>query len=131
MPTRQGEISPFDHGPYVVIAAYIMMVTMIIFVLTRLITKALAIRTLHLDDYFIIASLVSWLLVTAVVAQYLANIVQIQAFAIVQTLMVHGAVKNGLGRHRTSLTAIEFDRYSKVGDPKQPQYITDPWVLHF
>ena len=59
MPTRHGEITPFDHGPYVVVAAYTMMVTTILFVLTRLVAKALATRTFRIDDYFIIASVVS------------------------------------------------------------------------
>ncbi|MCJ1464414.1 hypothetical protein MMC07_003027 [Pseudocyphellaria aurata] len=92
MPSRHGEITPWDHGPYVIVTAYIMMVTMILFVMTRLITKALATRALHPDDYFIITS---------------------ATFAIVQTIVVHGAVKNGLGKHRTSLSDMEFDRYSK------------------
>lgn len=110
MATRHGEISPFDHGPYVVVAAYIMMVAMILFVLTRLITKALAIRALQIDDYFIIAGAVSWLLVTVADGQHLADRIQIKASAIVQTLVIHGAVKNSLGRHRTSLTDLEFDQ---------------------
>lgn len=59
MSSRHGEVTPFDHGPYVVVPAYIMMVTMILFVLTRLVTKALATRALHIDDYVIITSVVS------------------------------------------------------------------------
>lgn len=59
MPTRHGEITPWDHGPYVVVTAYITMVTAILFVLTRLITKALATRSLKLDDCLIIAATVN------------------------------------------------------------------------
>lgn len=73
MPSRHGEITPLDHGPYVIIAAYIMMVTMILVVMTRLITKAVATRALHNDDYFIITSAVSWLLATVADGQRLAD----------------------------------------------------------
>lgn len=59
MPIRHGEITPFDHGPYVVVTAYITMVTAILFVLTRLITKALATRSLKLDDCLIIGATVN------------------------------------------------------------------------
>ena len=38
-----------------------MMVTTILFVLTRLIAKALVNRTFRIDDYFIIASMVNYL----------------------------------------------------------------------
>lgn len=50
---------------------------------------------------------------------WLMNENQIKTFAVVQTIVVHGAVKNGLGKHRTSLSDMDFDRYSKVGDPSQ------------
>lgn len=73
MSGRHGEITPVDHGPYVVVTAYIIMVTMLIFVLTRLITKALATRALHIDDYFIITSAVRCLLGTVEDGQYLAD----------------------------------------------------------
>lgn len=59
MSTRHGEITSSDHGPYVVVTAYITMVTAVLFVLTRLITKALATRTLRLDDFLIIAATVN------------------------------------------------------------------------
>ena len=59
MSTRHGKITPSDHGPYVVVTAYIMMVTAILFVLTRLITKALATRSLKLDDCLIILATVN------------------------------------------------------------------------
>lgn len=73
MSGRHGEITPFNHGPYVVVTAYIIMVTMLIFVLTRLITKALATGALHMDDYFIITSAVSCLPGTVAHGQYLAD----------------------------------------------------------
>lgn len=92
------------------------MVIMILFVLTRLITKALVVRILQTDDYFTVATAISWRLVTVADGQCLADRIQIKASAIVQALVVHGAVKNGLGRHRTSLADLEFDRYSKVGE---------------
>lgn len=59
MSTRHGKITPSDHGPYVVVTAYIMMVTAILFLLTRLITKALATRSLKLDDCLIILATVN------------------------------------------------------------------------
>lgn len=59
MSGRHGEITPFDHGPYVVVTAYIMIVTTILFVITRLITKALATHSLKLDDFLIIAATVN------------------------------------------------------------------------
>lgn len=59
MPTRYGQVTPFDHGAFVVVTAYIMMVTMILFVLTRLITKALATRSLKIDDWLIITAMVN------------------------------------------------------------------------
>ena len=59
MSARHGQITPFDHGPYVVVTAYITIVTAVLFVLTRLITKALATRTLKLDDGLIIAATVN------------------------------------------------------------------------
>lgn len=39
-----------------------------------------------------------------------------KGFAIIQTILVHYAVKNGLGRHRLSLSDSTFDLYSKVRD---------------
>lgn len=39
-----------------------------------------------------------------------------KGFAIIQTIVVHYAVKNGLGRHRLSLSDSTFDLYSKVRD---------------
>jgi hypothetical protein len=59
MGTRHGEITPLDHGPYVVVTAYIMIVTAVLFVTTRLITKALATRAIKLDDFLIIAATVN------------------------------------------------------------------------
>lgn len=39
-----------------------------------------------------------------------------KGFAIIQTIVVHYAVKNGLGRQRLSLSDSTFDLYSKVRD---------------
>lgn len=58
MPTRHGVILPYDHGPFVVLTAYIMMVTMCLCVLTRLVAKFMAARTFRIDDYFIIIATV-------------------------------------------------------------------------
>lgn len=56
--TRHGHITPANHGPYVVVASYVMMCMMLLLVMTRLITKYLTIRTLRLDDLSIIAAAV-------------------------------------------------------------------------
>lgn len=39
-----------------------------------------------------------------------------KVFAITQTIVVHFAVKYGLGRQKTSLSDSTFDLYSKVRD---------------
>lgn len=59
MVTRHGQVTPLNHGAFVVVTGYIMMVTMILFVLTRLITKALATRSLKIDDFLIVAATVT------------------------------------------------------------------------
>lgn len=116
MPTRHGEITPFDHGPYVVVTAYITIVTAILFVLTRLITKALATRSLKLDDCLIIGATVNQP-INIVCCRPRSQLIHVRSklLAIVQTALVHAAEHRGLGRHRSSLTPSEFDQYSKVG----------------
>ena len=56
--SRHGRITENNHGPYVVVATYIMMCMMLLLVLTRLITKYITIRSLRLDDFSIVAAAV-------------------------------------------------------------------------
>ena len=56
--TRHGRITPDNHGPYVVVAGYVMMCMMLLLVMTRLITKYVTIRALRLDDFTIVAAAV-------------------------------------------------------------------------
>ncbi|KAI9706512.1 MAG: hypothetical protein M1836_003518 [Candelina mexicana] len=86
-------ITDNNHGPYVALTVYILMVTMVLSVITRLIMRFLVIRTFKTDDYLIIAATV---------------------FAIIQSILVVRAEARGLGKPRTDVSDAEFQTYGKV-----------------
>ncbi|KAJ9256926.1 hypothetical protein DTO212C5_8941 [Paecilomyces variotii] len=87
-----GKITPQDHGGYIVIMTWIMMSLMSLTVLARLLTRIIPITIYGWDD----------------VAIGLGMVV-----AIIQSVVVHWAVNNGMGRHYSALNSHEFTLYSK------------------
>ena len=118
--TRHGRITPDNHGPYVVVASYIMMCMMMLLVITRLITKYLTIRNLRLDDFSIIAAAVrhlprQFLCLVPMLAD--TDDDSLQVLAVIQSILVQQAVDSGLGQHRVALSDAQFDAYSQVSRP--------------
>ncbi|KAI9843987.1 MAG: hypothetical protein M1838_002393 [Thelocarpon superellum] len=96
-----GQVTPTDHGAYVVITTWITMCLMSLAVLTRMLTRLASFRAPTSGDWTIA---VAWFL------------------AITQSVAVHLAVNHGLGRHRASLTTAEFQAYSKANYTSQVLY---------
>ncbi|RMZ79728.1 hypothetical protein DV738_g3257, partial [Chaetothyriales sp. CBS 135597] len=87
----RGQITADDHGGYTVVCGWIMMCFFVISVLTRLLTKTVPVVTLGLDDIMSGLSMV---------------------FGIGQTVAIHIAATNGLGRHQNFLSAKSFRTYT-------------------
>lgn len=93
------QLTADNHGPAVIVASYIFLVTTVVVVLTRLITRFQVTRTFSTDDYLISASTL---------------------FAIGQTVAITVAANRGLGRHSEDVSSAQFDGFAKVGWGTKP-----------
>ena len=87
------QLTANNHGPAIVVTAYILMIVSVIVVFTRLITRFQLTRRFAIDDYLILAS---------------------TFFVIGQTVAITVAVNHGLGRHREDISDSQFDAFAKV-----------------
>ena len=117
MPAFQ-QVTPNNHGPWVVVTCYILLPLTVLVVFTRLVTRLQVARTLNLSDGLIVVSMVYWEICTIAASTWLNTSVQILAIA--QTICVTLACNNGLGRHRNTLNESSYDTYSKARLPYHP-----------
>ncbi|KAI9712158.1 MAG: hypothetical protein M1812_006996 [Candelaria pacifica] len=97
-----GIITENDRGPYVVLTVYILMVTMLLTVITRMIMRFLVIRMLKTDDFLLTAATI---------------------LAVIQSILVVRAEDRGLGKHRLDLSDADFGTYSKYNYASQLLFI--------
>ncbi len=120
-----GILTPDDHGAFVDFAAYILIVITILFVIIRLILRIQRNQVWKLDDYFLALATVRlhhFLLTYKDTGneneQYFCwsqlTLGFHQIFAIIETILVALAVKNGLGKRRNDLSDKQFEIYSKA-----------------
>ncbi|KAJ5113648.1 hypothetical protein N7456_002182 [Penicillium angulare] len=86
------EISDEDHGGYVAVAVYTLLVLSIFIVVTRLFTRWYIGRVIHSDDILLGASAL---------------------LGILQSIFVQLAISDGLGRKRSTVTNHEFLQFLK------------------
>lgn len=87
------QLTADNHGPTVVVVSYILLITSVIVVITRLVTRLKVTRKLAIDDYMIVAA---------------------SAFCTAETIALTFAVNKGLGRHIDALSTSEFEGFSKA-----------------
>ena len=88
-----GKVTDNDHGPYVVICAWVMMCFFTISVLTRLLTRVIPVVVAGIDDV-------------------LCGVAML--FAIAQTAVIHVSARHGLGQRQDELSSASFSTYAKT-----------------
>ncbi|PMD40203.1 hypothetical protein L207DRAFT_511746 [Hyaloscypha variabilis F] len=85
-------ITDNDHGGYVAVTLYTLLVLMVLLVTTRVFTRWYVVKTIKLDDVFLMLAAV---------------------LGIVQSVCVQFAIDYGLGRTRATVADSDFDLYQK------------------
>ena len=108
-----GNITPYDHGAYVVVTAWIFMCFTVLSLLARLGTR----RALSKDNVVITVAAVSYLsdhYSPPIAPEIMLMLWISKVISILQSVTVHIAVNYGLGRHRTNIRDTHYVTYSKV-----------------
>ncbi|KAE9381148.1 hypothetical protein N431DRAFT_424762 [Stipitochalara longipes BDJ] len=85
-------ITDVDHGGYIAVTLYTLLVLMVLLVTTRVFTRWYVVSSIKLDDVFLMLAAV---------------------LGIVQSIFVQFAIDHGLGRRRATVADSDFDLYQK------------------
>jgi hypothetical protein len=112
-------ISDDDHGGYVAVAAYTLLVLMVVLVATRVFTRWYVVKFIKADDVLLTFAAVRNESSSHLQIEFRETDDHFKGLGVVQTVFVQLAIDHGLARTRATVSDSDFELYEKVDRPLQ------------